>query len=159
MSDFRFTEDHIKKIAKVLGLEYQDKGTHYRIELFNEAKNLQLNFELYSDLDINGTKGNLLTIYSNYGIHQLQFCTGFIASEMLGEVTFIAQDDHKISAAIIEKEGGYSFYANVDKSLITSDFTKLGPEVTMCGLALSITEPVLDGGDFDEINGIYDEDE
>mgnify|MGYP003868463227 CR=1 FL=1 len=32
--------------------------------------------------------------------------------------------------------------------LITSDFTKLGPEVVMCGLALSIIEPVIDGGDF-----------
>jgi len=157
MSDFQFTKSHIEKIAKVLELDVQDKGTHYRFELFNENKGLQLNFELYSDAAIGNKKGNLLTIYSNYGIHQLQFCSGFIASEMLGEVTFIAENGEYISAAIIEKEGGYSFYANVEKELITSDFTKLGPEVMMCGLALSITEPVLDGGDFDEINGINDD--
>ena len=158
MSEFQFTEDHIKKIGQVLNLEVQKKETYYRFELFNETNKLQLNFELYSNIEIGSKKGNLLTIYSNYGIHQLQFCSGFIASEMLGEVTFIAEDGDKISAAIIEKEGGYSFYANVNKSLITSDFTKLGPEVTMCGLALSIIEPVLDGGDFDEINGINDDD-
>jgi hypothetical protein len=158
MSEFQFSEAHIKKIGSVLGLEIQKKDNCSRFELINEEKHLQLNFELYSNIDINGRNGNLLTIYSTYGIHQLQFCSGFIASELLGEVTFLSEYGDKISAAIIEKEGGYSFYANVDKGLISSDFTKLGPEVVMCGLALSIIEPVIDGGDFDEINGINDDD-
>jgi hypothetical protein len=151
MTEFQFTEEHITKIAKILGIEAKKKETHYRFELNNDQKQIELNFELYPNADINGKPANLLTIYSNYGIHQLQFCSGFIASEMLGEVTFLAEEGEKISVAIIEKEGGYSFYANVDKSLVSSDFTRLSPEVMMCGLALSITEPILDGGTIEDI--------
>ncbi len=157
MTPFVFTKDHIAKIGKVLEIDVHDKSTHFRFELKNTAKNTDLNFELYSNVPIGNETGNVLTIYSLHGIHQLQFCTGFIASELLGEVTFISEEGDKVSAAIIEKEGGYSFYANVSKSLLRSDFTKLGPEVMMSGLALSIIEPVLDGGDIDEFNAEDDD--
>jgi hypothetical protein len=62
---------------------------------------------------------------------------------MLGEVTFIGEHDGKVSGLIIEKEGGCSLYANVDRALLSGDFTQLGPEVMLSGIALSLTESVL----------------
>jgi hypothetical protein len=44
---------------------------------------------------------------------------------------------------IIEKEGGCSLYANVDRAMLSGDFTRLGPEVVLSGIALSLTETLL----------------
>ena len=41
------------------------------------------------------------------------------------------------------KEAGCSLYSNVDASLLSGDFTKLGPEVMLSGIALSLTEGIL----------------
>ena len=34
-------------------------------------------------------------------------------------------------------------YANVDRDILYGDFTKLGPEVMLSGIALSLTESIL----------------
>jgi hypothetical protein len=63
---------------------------------------------------------------------------------MLGEVTFVGEKDGKLSGLIVEKNGGCSFYANVDRALLSGDFTHLGPEVMMSGIALSMTDAILE---------------
>jgi hypothetical protein len=73
----------------------------------------------------------------------LHFCSGYVVSEILGEATFFGEHDGTLSGLIIEKEGGCSLYANVDRSLLSGDFTRLGPEVMMSGIALSLTDGVL----------------
>lgn len=151
MDDFKFTEQDIKKIEKTLGIKAIKRSKHYRFEFKHDEKNLGLNIELYPDIRIGNRSGNLITIYTNYGIQQLHFCTGFIASELLGEITFIGEQADHFNAFVIEKEGGFSFYSNIDKSLVRADFTHLEPEVMMTGVALSLIEPILDGGDLPDI--------
>jgi hypothetical protein len=34
-------------------------------------------------------------------------------------------------------------YANVDRNILSGDFTTLGPEVMLSGIALSLTESIL----------------
>ena len=82
-------------------------------------------------------------MYTQISNLQLQHCSGFVCSDMLGEVTFISEAGGKISGLIIEKEGGCSMYAHVDRLLLSGDFTKLGPEVMLSGLALSLAEDIL----------------
>jgi hypothetical protein len=43
----------------------------------------------------------------------------------------------------VEREGGASLYSNVDSRLLSGDFTQLGPEVMLSGVALSIAEHIL----------------
>jgi hypothetical protein len=62
---------------------------------------------------------------------------------MLREVTFIGEHNGKLSGLIIEREGGCSLYANVDRQILSGDFTRLGPEVMLSGIALSLSEPLL----------------
>ena len=64
-------------------------------------------------------------------------------SRMLGEITFIGESDGKLSGLTIEREGGCSLYANVDRNILSGDFTTLGPEVMLSGIALSLTESIL----------------
>ena len=62
---------------------------------------------------------------------------------MLGEVTFIAECGEKVSGLIIEKGAGCSLYSNVDAEIISGDFSQLGQEVMLSGIALCMVETAL----------------
>jgi hypothetical protein len=138
-----FTPEDIRNIEKTLGVEARDNGNHVRFELPGSEPGRALALEVYPRIPIGQTEGTLITVFTAVSNLQLQHCSGFVFSELLGEVTFIADAGGKISGLIVEKEGGCSMYANVDRSLLSGDFTKLGPEVMLSGLALSLAEDIL----------------
>ena len=140
---FRFTTNDIKKLSKVLGVPPKHKGNNYRFELGKGAQQRPLTLELYPQIPIGKRPGNLVTVYTPSAHLQLHFCTGYVISEMLNEVTFFGEENGKISGIIIEREGGCSLYANVDRAILSGDFTQLGPEVMLSGIALSLSETIL----------------
>jgi hypothetical protein len=139
-----FTPSVIKKISAVLGVPGKFTVNNHRFEI-NTTPERRVVVELYPDIPIGLRKGNLVSIYTSNTHFQLHFCSGCVVSEMLGEVTFIAESNGIVSGIIVEREGGCSFYANVDRALLSGDFTKMGPEVMLSGIALSLTETALDG--------------
>lgn len=139
----KVTKEDIDKIAQVLGVEAKFFGNNYRFVVQNKEDGRKLSLELYPDIPIGNDSGTLISVYTLNGLLQLHFCTGFVASEMLGEVTFVGEHHGRLSGLTIEKEAGCSLYANVDTSLLSGDFTKLGPEVMLSGIALSLTEELL----------------
>lgn len=142
-SNFVFKASDFTKLGKALGVEGKARGNNVRFEVENSSTRRKLAVEVYSNIPIGKQRGNLITVYTHNAHLQLHFCSGYVVSEMLGEVTFIGEHDGKISGLIIEKEGGCSLYANVDRALLSGDFTQLGPEVMLSGIALSLTESVL----------------
>jgi hypothetical protein len=141
--DKKFTKRDIDKIAKALGAEPKFKGNNYRFVVENEETRQHISLEIYPELKIGDKVGSLISVYTPSAHLQMHFCSGFVVSEMLGEVTFVAECGNRLSGLIVEKEGGCSLYANVDNSLLSGDFTKLGPEVMLSGIALSLAESVL----------------
>jgi hypothetical protein len=139
----KFTKTDIDKIANVLGVEAKLWGNNYRFIIENKEDGRKISLEIYPNIPIGSLKGNLISVYTHNTHLQLHFCTGYVASEMLGEVTFIGEFQGRLSGLIIEKEAGCSLYANVDSSLLSGDFTKLGPEVMLSGIALSLSEGIL----------------
>ena len=104
----------------------------------------KLALEIYPDIPIGRKRGNLISVYTEAAHLQLHFCSGVILSEDLGEATFIGEHQGKLSGLIIEKTAGCTLFANVDRSILSGDFTQLAPEVMMSGVALSLTESLLD---------------
>ncbi len=144
-----FSPRDIKKIATVLGVEAKPKGNNYRLVLENPEAGRRLSIEIYPEISLGkgGKKpGNLISVYTPTSHLQLHFCTGFVVSKMLGEVTFVAEHRGKVCGLIIEKEAGCSLFANVDAEVLSGDFTNLGPEVMLTGIALSLTESLLPDG-------------
>lgn len=139
-----FTEAAITKIAQLLQCEWKFRGNNYRLTLEDPANDRKLALEIYPDIQIGDTTGNLISVYTANTHLQLHFCTGFVISEMLGEITFYAEQNGKVTGLIVEREVGCSMYANVDSAVLSGDFTNLGPEVMLSGIALSLTEQVLD---------------
>jgi hypothetical protein len=141
---FKFTKQQIQKIAKVLKTKVKLHGNCYRMKLENAESKRTLSLEIYPDINIGDKRGNLISVYTPSTHIQLHFCSGFILSDMLNEVTFVGEHNGRLSGLIIEKEAACSLYANVDTKLLSGDFTKLGPEVMLSGIALSLTEPILE---------------
>jgi len=138
-----FDRRAMKKLSTVLGTPAKHRGNNFRFELGGKLKHHTLALEIYPNIGIGKRRGNLISVYTSSAHLQLHFCSGFVVSEMLNEVTFIGEHDGKLSGLIIEKEGGCSLYANVDREILSGDFTRLGPEVMLSGIALSLTESIL----------------
>lgn len=141
---FVFRPSDFKRIGKLLGVTPRVSGSMQRFEMGGKDGRYKLALELYPNIRIGNRRGNLISIYTETAHLQLHFCSGFVISEMLGEVTFIGEHEGRLSGLIVEKQGGCSLYANVDRSLLSGDFTQLGPEVMLSGIALSLTDSILD---------------
>lgn len=140
---FYFKESDFKKLSRILGVPAKHKGNNIRYEIEAKESRRKLALEIYPKIAIGNRHGNLISVYTPSAHLQLHFCSGFVVSSMLNEVTFVGEQDGKLSGLTIEKEGGCSLYANVDREMLSGDFTRLGPEVMLSGIALSLTETIL----------------
>jgi hypothetical protein len=140
---FQFRSRDIEQIAVILGVPPKPRGNNYRFEIEQRKTGRSIALEIYPDIPIGKTRGSLISVYTPNAHLQLHFCTGFVVSKMLGEITFVGEHNGKLSGLIIEREGGCSLYANVDRAILSGDFTTLGPEVMLSGIALSLTESIL----------------
>lgn len=137
------SQEVLQKIEAVLGVPGKEYGNHVRFEITGEDATHHLAVELYPNTQIGARTGVLVTVYTPNSNLQLQHCSGVVVSEFTNEVTFVAESGGALSGLIIESSGGCSMYANVDRALLSGDFTQLGPEVMLSGIALSLTEEVL----------------
>jgi hypothetical protein len=143
-----FSPSAIKRLESLFGVAARSMGTNYRFEITAQESGgtavRRLALEIYPDIRIGRKKGNLVSVYTEAAHLQMHFCSGFVISEDLGEATFVGEDRGKLSGLIVERTAGCSLFANVDRAILSGDFTQLAPEVMMSGVALSLTEPVLE---------------
>lgn len=143
---FTFSEGDFERIASVLGVPAKFDSSLVRYELNDEASGRHISLEIMSDLSLPETfqkkdrAANLVSVFAASSFLQLQGCTGFIASQELGEVIFFAKQGNVTNGLVVEREAGCSLYANVDARLLSADFTQLPPELIMSSVALSMTE-------------------
>ncbi len=140
-----FSDDDINAIAKVLNNAHVSKlQDHWRIKVVNEEENRHIAIDIYPRASLSEKKeGALVAVYACSSHLQLHECQGFVISEELGEVTFISDSGDKLSGIVVEREAGCSLYANAAKDLLSDDFTKLGVEVMLSGVALSLAEGLI----------------
>ncbi|HMK38492.1 MAG TPA: hypothetical protein VK569_04070 [Bacteroidota bacterium] len=143
-----FSPSAIKRLEALFGVAARGMGTNYRFEIAAQesggAALRKLALEIYPDIRIGRKKGNLVSVYTEAAHLQLHFCSGLVISEDLGEATFVGEHRGKLSGLIVERTAGCTLFANVDRAILSGDFTQLAPEVMMSGVALSLTEPVLE---------------
>ena len=139
-----FGDDDIARIAACLKPAERDFQTdHHRLKLVSESERRMLVLELYPETRLGRHLGSMVVVYTSGGHLQRHNCTGFVVSDELGEVTFVGESGGKLSGLVVEREAACSLYANVTRDLISGDFTKLGVEVMLSGVALALTEGLL----------------
>jgi len=139
------TRDEIEKIGSLLSAEKTTfEKDHYRIRISNQEEKRILVLEIYPEVDLGKNRGMLIVVYTGNSHLQLHNCTGYVLSEELGEVTFVKETERQLSGLVVERGASCSLYAGLNRALISSDFTKLGVEVMLSGVALSLAEEILD---------------
>lgn len=141
-----FNKKEIDRISKVLAVVPKIIDNKYRFMIENPETRQHISLEIYPDIPIGDHTGHLISVYTPTSHLQLHFCTGFIASDLLGEVTFVSESSGRVSGLIVEKGAGCSLYANVESKLLSGDFSTMGPEVMLSGIALSLAEEILPSG-------------
>jgi hypothetical protein len=146
---FSFSDEDFDRIGTVLDVEPKLEKSLVRYELYDESSGRSLSLEITPNVVLpagvrDDQPGNLVSVYAASSFLQLQGCTGFIASQELGEVIFFARRDGLTNGLVIEREAGCSLYANVDSRLLSADFTQLPSELVMSSVALSMTETLFD---------------
>lgn len=141
-----FTKDDVDKIASCLGaVSVNDMKDHYRLKVFNPQEKRGLSLEIYPETSLGKKKKGAMVVVYTTGSHlQLHNLSGFVVSEELGEVTFVGESGGRIAGLVVEREAACSLYANVNRELISSDFSKFGVEVMLSGVALSLAEDLLE---------------
>lgn len=142
---FSFSDADLERIGNVLGVQAKQERNAARFELHDEVSGRRIALEIIRSLELPSSvadhqPGNLVSVYAASSFLQLQGCTGVIASQELGEVIFFARRGGLTNGLVVEREAGCSLYANVDDRLLTTDFTRLPPELIMSCVALSMSE-------------------
>ena len=141
----KFEKSQVDDIARIIGADQVEWETdHYRLKVIAEQVKRMLVLEIYPETTLGKTKGSLVVVYAGGAHLQLHNCSGFVLSEELGEVTFVGEAEGFISGLVVEKEAACSLYSNIARDLISSDFTKLGVEVMLSGVALSLAEDIIE---------------
>jgi hypothetical protein len=139
-----FSKQDSEKVAAVLAAEKTTfEKDHYRLRIANAEDKRILVLEVYPEVDLGKTRGMLVVVYTGNSHMQLHNCTGYVVSEELGEVTFVTESQKRLSGLVVERGASCSLYAELNRDLISSDFTKLGIEVMLSGVALSLAEEIL----------------
>jgi len=140
-----FLEEDAQKVAAVLGVKkiIREKD-HFRIKVDNAAEKRVLILEIYPEELLGLVRGTLIVVYTGNSHLQIHNCSGYVISEELGEVTFITETENRLSGLVVECGASCSLYAGIDRKLISSDFTNLGVEVMLSGVALSLAEDIID---------------
>ena len=140
----RFTKNDADQVATVIGAQQvSSQADHFRFRVDNPEERRSLVLEIYPETTRGKARGRLVVFYTGNSHLQLHNCTGYVVSEELGEVTFIAETKDRLSGLVVEKGASCSQYAAINRELISSDFTQLGVEVMLSGVALSLAEEVL----------------
>lgn len=142
-----FSKEDANRIAAVIGAQdVAFQKDHYRFKVDNPEGKRALALEIYPETALGKTRGMLVVVYTGNSHLQLHNCTGYVVSEELGEVTFVAETADQLSGLVVEKGASCSQYAALNRELISSDFTQLGVEVMLSGVALSLAEEILSEG-------------
>lgn len=146
-----FSKEDADRVIGVLGVtEHSFNEDHYRLRLENREEKRLLTLEIYPKIPLGDKEGMLVVIYTSSAHLQLHNCSGYVCSEELGEVTFVAETNGTLSGLVVEQGAGCSLYAGLDRKLISSDFTQLGVEVMLSGVALSLAEDIIEAENPDE---------
>lgn len=149
MTDTVFSQKDIEKIAACLGVaDINNLKDHFRLKVIKPEEKRHLSLEIYPEVALaDGASGALVVVYTHNCHLQLHNCTGYVVSNELGEVTFVSESAEKISGLVVEREAACSLYTNVNRGLISDDFTRFGVEVMLSGVALSLAEDILRNSD------------
>jgi hypothetical protein len=146
---YTFTPDDIALIAQTLGTEMKSVERSWYAQLNNSATRQSLAITIHNETVLDGGSpsdehivGSMITAQTQHGYFELHDCVGYVKIEP-DEIIFVSMQGSHISSLVIGASCTCSQFANIHKSLLTSDFSALDPSVLMAAMQLSLTEQIV----------------
>ncbi len=149
---FSFTKENIEEIAETLEAKPQVAENSYTWKIVNKSGATSIMFTIYNKVSASHSKNNdekdtdnelsMVSAQTQQGFFELHCCTNFLVFDP-GEVIFIQSDEKTVTSMIIGKEGTCSLYANIDRKILSSDFTVLDPALLPAAMQLSLLEELI----------------
>lgn len=140
---FTFKKEDIDKISKILDCRCEEFPDAWSWSLKNQDTKQAVIFTIYNRVKTGRDKeSNLVAVQTQHGYFELHSCTAFILFEP-DEVIFINSEISKVSCLIIGKQATCSLYSNIDREILSTDFTSLDSAVLMSAMQLSLVEELL----------------
>ncbi len=109
----------------------------YSWTLKDSTNNPSIHFSIYTDVDINNKSITIVSVQTNYGyyeLHEIKKWSFFPPDEIF----FFAEHENILSSLSISKNRGVSFFANVDKSIMTKDILELDSALVLSTIQMSL---------------------
>ena len=140
---FSFTDEDIEKIGNTLGLKPQTTDDSWTWQVKNKDNVMSLVFTVYNNVSSgNAEKCSMVSAQTQHGFFELHRCTGFIVFDP-GELIFIQTEEKTVTSLIIGQEATCSMYANIDRKILSADFTNLNPALLPSAMQLSLIEEII----------------
>lgn len=146
---YTFTSDDIGLIAQTLNTEMKSVERSWYAQLTNSATRQSLAITIHNETVLDGGSnssehiiGSMVTAQTQHGYFELHDCIGYVKIEP-DEIIFVSMQGNHISSLVIGASCTCSQFANIHKSLLTSDFALLDSSVLMAAMQLSLTEPIV----------------
>lgn len=130
-----FTKENIDEISRIFNSVPEEIQGCYNWMLVSPEKAPKIAVSLYTN--INGGENILLSVQTALGcyeLHNVKKWTAFSTQEII----FWTEENDKISAISIGCNHEVSFYANISKSILDEDITKIEPELLLSVMQLSL---------------------
>ena len=109
----RFTAIDAQLIGAVLKAEsVSEEGDHFRIKLVDDESKRSLVLQVYAQVSLGKKEGMLIVVYTGNSHLQLHNCNGYVVSDGMGEVTFVAESESRLSGLVVESGASCSLYSS-----------------------------------------------
>lgn len=132
--------DQINRAAAILGADISRSGEDLILRVGStDGGSPRLVLTVADSVDENGPRGTVLSAQTTYGYFELHEASGLAIVEP-GEVIFYAEEGGRISGMIIGASGNCSLFANVDRTILSADFTTLDAPRLLAAMQLGLIE-------------------
>jgi hypothetical protein len=132
--------DQINHVAEILGADISRSGEDLILRVgTTDGGPTRLVLTIADSVDENGPHGAVISAQTTYGYFELHEASGLAIVEP-GEVIFYAEEGDRISGMIVGASGNCSLFANVDRAILSADFTTLDAPRLLAAMQLGLIE-------------------
>lgn len=108
-------------------------------KMVNEATEKPLVISLFKINEATGQSTNIVSAQTMHGYYELHNIIDYMVFEP-DEIIFIAKDKEFLSCLIVGSNGSCSLFSNINRSILSTDFSKLPSSEILAAMQLAIVE-------------------
>lgn len=132
-----FNRQSVEDIARLLGAKVESGGN----ESILRIGGVEAGPAIVLSIAFPENGGGMLSAQTSYGYFELHSVSRYVGVEP-DEVIFVGEEGDRISGLVVGRLGNCSLFANVDRSILSSDFSSLDPSLILAAMQLGLTEVV-----------------